>query len=170
MKKSINANILFLVCAVLITVFIIACSENTTTNTQNPGTPEAGTMSGTITFYDTNRVYSSNGYYDLSAYSSWPPTGAPNGSDTIKLTKNGNQYIGTFKVKGLTGGGSYVLVAAWIKTPYGPGSVYVQGVRGCDTNRTCYFVNPKRDTLPTNQGLENLNFNAALDTTSKVRF
>jgi hypothetical protein len=169
MKKSLKTNLIFFALTAAAAVFMYACGDdNIITNT--PNTPAVGTMSGTITFFDTNRVYS-GGNYDVSVYSSWPPTGPPAGSSAVTLTKNGNVYTGTYSIPGLTSGANYVTVAAWIKTPYGPGAVYVSGLRGCDTNAACFFANPTRDTLPSSQGLENLNFNADLDTSKmQVRF
>lgn len=170
MKKSLKVNALFLLLAAILTIGIYSCSEDTVTPT--PNTPPVGTMSGTITFYDTNRIYT-GGYYDVSVYTSWPPSGPPAGSDTIALTKNNNIYTGTYTIEGLTSGASYFTVAAWIKVPYGPGSVYMSGMRGCDTSASCFFSpsGPKQDTLPSNQGLNNLNFNADLDTAKmQVRF
>jgi hypothetical protein len=152
-------------------IFIYSCGDDEIVNNNNTNNPPAGTMSGTITFYDTNRVYSDSGYYDVSVYSSWPPQGPPSGSDSITLTKNNNIYTGAFSIAGLTSGANYVTVAAWIKFPYGQGSVYVSGMRGCDTNAACFFANPQRDTLPSDMGLDNINFNADLDTANmQVRF
>jgi len=167
MKTALKSNLFFLALAVTATILIYSCGTDTVTNTTT--TPDAGTISGTITFVDTTRVYN-NGYYDISAYSSWPPAGPPSASDTIKITKNNNVYNGTYKIKGLTGGASYVLAAAWIKTPYGPGSVYVLGLKGCDTVETCYN-NPTPVVLPSSQGLADVNFKAFIDTSkTHVKF
>lgn len=170
MKKSIKTNVFLFILTAITVIFLYSCSEDTV-SPNNPNNPPAGTMSGTITFYDTNRIYS-GGYYDVSVYATWPPQGAPSGSSAVTFTKIGDSvYTGTFTITGLTSGGNYVTVAAWIKTPYAPGSVHVAGVRGCDTNAACFFANPQRDTLPTNMGLENINFNADLDTANmQVRF
>jgi hypothetical protein len=161
-------SILFALIAV-IAVFIYSCGEDTVTPINN--VPPVGTLSGTITFYDTNRVYDDSNYYDLSAYSSWPPAGPPSASSIINLSKTNNVYTGTYQLTGLPDSGSFYVVAAWIKFPYGPGSVYVSGMYNCDTNVVCMFTNPTPAILPGNQGLNNINFNADLDTANmQLRF
>ncbi|MCC6866604.1 MAG: hypothetical protein IT280_10645 [Ignavibacteria bacterium] len=113
MNKILKYTSLFAFVAI-IGILINSCgNDNVTNNTNVP----AGTIRGTITFVDTNRVYN-NGYYDVSVYSSWPPAGPPSGSDTITLVKNGNTYTGTYEITGLSAG-SYVTTSAFIRTPYG---------------------------------------------------
>jgi len=147
-------------------ILINSCGSDTVT-TPTTTTVPAGTMKGTITFVDTNRQYT-NGYYDVSVYPSWPPAGPPSGSDTVLLTKNGNVYTGTYEITGLSAG-AYVTTCAWIKTPYGPGSVYLLGMRGCDTNHSpSCWGNPTRDTLTSSVGLGDLNFLSWIDTTKKI--
>ncbi len=167
MKKTLLKHLTLFTIVAFVGILINSCGSDPVTN--NPSVPDAGTMSGTITFVDTNRIYS-GGYYDVSVYSSWPPAGPPSGSDTVEFTKNGNVYTGKFKIVGLTSGANYVTTCAWIKTPYAPGSVYLLGLRGCDTNHSpsCWAVSPKKDTLPSTQGLDNINFISWIDTTKKI--
>lgn len=167
-----KTNLFFLLLAATVTLIIYSCGSDTITNTTTTTvscfsdtlTPGSGQIRGTVTFFDTNRVYG-GGYYDVSVYTAWPPTGPPSGSDTMEIIKNGSQYTGCFQIKGLTPGGSYVTVASWIKVPYGPGSVYVLGARGCDTVTSCIFATPRRDTLPATTGLKDINFGAFIDST-----
>ena len=169
MKNSVKLNGIVLFIALITTILIYNCGSDTVTNT--PNTPAAGTMSGTITFVDTNKV-DTNGYYDVSVYTSWPPTAQPPGSDTIKFTRTNGVYTGTYSIKGLTSGGIYYTVASYIHLPYGTGSVYVLGLRGCDNNEACYMTaGVKSDTLPSNQGLAGIDFKAFLNpNSSHVRF
>jgi len=168
-RNTFKTNLFFFILAVSLTFAIYSCSNDTVTNTITQ--PDAGTISGTLTFVDTNKVQcSSCGYYDIAAYASWPPAGPPSADDTLKITKNGTVYTGTYKIKGLTGGQSYILAASYIRTPYGPGSVSLLAVHGCDTSHamSCWFNNPKRDTIPSSQGLANINFLSWIDTTKRI--
>jgi hypothetical protein len=168
MKKTLLKHFMLFAFVASLGILMNSCGEDTVTP-NNPSVPEAGTMSGTITFVDTNKL-DSNGYYDVSVYTSWPPSGPPSASDTVTITKNGDTYTGTFQVKGLTSGAAYVTTCAWIKTPYAPGSVYLLGVRGCDTSHdpSCWLMNPKYDTLPSSQGLNSIDFKSWIDTTNKL--
>lgn len=170
MKNSFKLNGFLLILAIVATILIYDCgSDSVTTPTAGP---DPGTISGTVTFTDTNKVQCSTcGYYDIAAFSSWPPTGPPSSYDTLKLTKANNVYTATYKMIGLTGGGSYVIVAAYTKLPYAAGSNFILGIHGCDNNESCYLTNPKHDTIPSAQGLANINFNAFCDTASShVKF
>jgi hypothetical protein len=177
LNKSLKNHLFLFIFVALIGIFLNACSDDAVTPTTPATTfdcftdtnlPGSGKIRGTIDFYDTNRIYT-GGYYDVSAYSSWPPMGPPSASATVSLNKVNNAYKGCYELTGLNSG-VYVIVAAWIKTPYAPGSVYVSGIHGCDTNTACFFVNPTRDTL-TSSGLKNINFKADLDTSKmQMRF
>lgn len=170
MKNSVKLNGIVLFIALITTILIYNCGSDTVTNT--PNTPAIGTLSGTITFTDTNKV-DTNGYYDVSVYTSWPPAAQPPGSDTIKFTRTNGVYTGTFTIKGLESGRPYWTVAAYIHLPYISGSsVYVLGLRGCDNNEACYMgPGAKSDTLPSNQGLAGVDFKAFLNPNlSHVRF
>ncbi len=165
MKTTLLKHLMLFAFVAFVGILINSCGEDTVVTTAT--TVPAGTMKGTITFVDTNRVYNV-GYYDVSVYASWPPMGPPSGSDTVSLTKTGNVYTGTYEINGLSSG-SYVTTCAFIKTPYGPGSVYLLGVRGCDTNHSpICWGNPAKDSLSPNVGLENLNFLSWIDTTKKI--
>lgn len=164
MKKTFLKHLGLFVIVAFVGILINSCGDDTVVT---PTTVPAGTISGTITFVDTTRQYT-DGYYDVSVYASWPPSGPPSGSDTLTLTKNGDVYTGTYQISGLSAG-SYVTTCAWIKTPYAPGSVYLLGVRGCDTNRSpSCWGNPAKDSLPSDRGLNDINFKSWIDTTNKI--
>ncbi len=169
MKKSVKLNGFLLVIFTVATILIYNCGSDTTTNSTTG--PAAGTISGTITFADTNRVQCALcGYYSISAFATWPPVGPPNGTDSLKLTKSNNTYSATYNIVGLTGGGNYVLVTAYTKLPYSDSTNYILGIHGCDTSSSCWFSSPKRDTIPSAQGLANINFLSWADTAKGYKF
>jgi hypothetical protein len=165
MKTTLLKHLMVFTFVALVGILINSCGDDTVVT---PTTVPAGTMKGTITFVDTNRVYDDSSYYDVSVYPTWPPAGPPSGSDIVTLTKTGDVYTGTYEITGLSAG-AYVTTCAYIKVPYGPGSVYLLGMRGCDTNHSpVCWGNPTRDTLSSTVGLENLNFLSWIDTTKKI--
>lgn len=168
MKKTFLRHFAIFALVAFVGILINSCGSDTVTNNNNNNTVPAGTMKGTITFVDTNRVYGDSGYYDVSVYSSWPPSGPPSGSSNVTFTKNGNVYTGTYEITGLSAG-SYVTTCAYIKLPYGPGSVYLLGMRNCDTNSSpSCWGNPTKDSLHSDVGLGDLNFMSWIDTTKKI--
>lgn len=165
MKNTFLKHLGLFVIVAFVGILINSCGDDTVVT---PTTVPAGTIRGTITFVDTNRVYDDSSYYDVSVYASWPPTSGPSGSDVGTLTKSGDVYTGTYEITGLSPG-AYVTTSAFVKIPYGPGSVYLLGVRGCDTNSSpVCWGNPSRDTLKSDVGLENINFLSWIDTTKKI--
>lgn len=165
--KSKNTFKLSLVHAMLISVLMISvysCSDDDTTVTQNPTGPEANSISGTITFTDTNFV-TSGGYYDISVFNSWFPMGSPTGNDSLVITKVGNTYQANYKVTNIPNG-TYYLTSAWIKLPYVPGtSVNGLGLYGCDTT---LCMSPTAVTITDNVGRENINFLSKADTAKRI--
>jgi hypothetical protein len=94
-------------------------------------------ISGYITFTDTNLVY--GGYYAVSMYEnrSNPFDTLPLRSDSLTLSKNGNQYKSYFKFSGVSNG-QYYFGVTWIKYPFNPAlKPPVLGTRGCDTAHNC---------------------------------
>ncbi len=180
MNTSFRTHTILFALVVVIAVFIYSCGEDTVTPppTANfncftdTNTPAAGIINGTISFYDTNRVYPGlNGYYDVSAYTSWPPAGPPSASDSIDLNKVNDVYKGCYQLNNLPPSGTFYIVAAFIKLPYAQGSVFVSGMYGCDTNAICIFTNPGTVILNGSAGAKNINFNADLDTANmQIRF
>ena len=171
MKNSVKLNGFLLIIFTAVTILIYNCGSDSVTNTTTG--PAAGTINGTITFVDTSKVQCTPtcGFYELAAFSSWPPAGPPNAYSTLTLTKANNVYTSAYSLVGLTGGGNYVLVAAYTELPYHPMGNFVLGIHGCDTSSSCYFVNPKHDTLPSSVGLANINFKAFIDTSdTNIKF
>jgi hypothetical protein len=144
---------------VLVLVFsIYSCDSATVTPS-----PEANTISGTVTFADTNFTFT-GGYYDVAAFNSWPPSGAPTGDDSVTITKNGNVYTASYKIKGLANG-SYVLAMGW--RPIAGGQSPVMGLYGCDTSHNFSCV-PTSVSITHNTGVENINFICWADTSKKL--
>ena len=167
MKNSVKLNGFLLVIFTAATILIYNCGSDSVTN------PTTANISGTITFVDTSKIQCTPtcGFYELAAFSTWPPTGAPTAYSTLTLTKTNNVYTSSYQLVGLPIGGHFVLVAAFTELPYHTGGNFVLGVHGCDTAESCYLMNPKQDTISTSAGLTNINFMAFIDTTdSHVNF
>lgn len=153
-------------CFLLITSVFYSCKDDTVT----PSGPEAKSISGTITFADTNIMHSS-GYYDVSAFprSGWPPMAGPIQNDSLILTKVNNKYQATYKIQNLPDG-EYVITSAWIKLPYNPAtSTYGLGLYGCDTSHSFSCIgSPGTVTISNSIGVENVNFLSWADTTDRT--
>ncbi len=164
MKKGIYSVMLQSVCVIFLMFSINSCSNDTVT----PAGPDANTVSGTITFADTN-ILRTGGFYDIGVFPnpSTPPAywfGPPSSNDTLRYTKTGNLYTATFKLKGVSNG-SYV-VAVGFRTD--TQRDLIMGVYGCDTSHSTCFFDPQRISVTNNQGVENVNFISWADTTKKV--
>ncbi len=125
MKKTIKINLFFILLAALVTLFIYSCNNSTTT----PTTPTSFSLGGTVNFLDNNRV-SSGGYYNISVFTSWPPTGAPTAYDTLTIIPP-PPFSSTFTFNSLNNG-TYYLAVAWTRTPYVTGGNYVLGLYKCN--------------------------------------
>ncbi|HWA05826.1 MAG TPA: hypothetical protein VG961_04700, partial [Ignavibacteria bacterium] len=131
-----------------------------------PNTVPAGTISGTVTFTDTNLV-NSGGYYYIAAYASWPPTGNPTSGDTLIPVLNSGTYTASYTISGLPDTGNFVVTSAWLKVPYVPGAgIYGLGFYGCEPPSPSCVGNPSRVTLSSGVGQENINFKSNMDTAS----
>jgi len=168
-KKTIRTNLLFLFLAVLTTAILYGCKEDTVTN--QTGGPEANSISGTVTFVETDStVFGSNsvGTYEVVAFSSWPPMGPPTATDTLVYTKVGNVFQGTYKLTGLSNG-DYVIANGW-RTTVGWQSPGL-GIYGCDTahfGTSSCPNNPTRASISNSEGQVNINFLSWADTTKKI--
>ncbi|MCI0449165.1 MAG: hypothetical protein L0Y79_05170 [Chlorobi bacterium] len=164
MKKSLKTNALFFTAALLITLFIYSCSEDTTTNT---GGSSTYTISGTITFADTLKV-DSGGSYNISAFNSWFPTGQPNSFSILNPVKVGNVYTASYTLSGLSNG-YYFLASAWTIEPYTPGGNYVLGSYGCDTNGFVPPANCRPDSVViSGSNVTGINFYSYIDTNKSL--
>jgi hypothetical protein len=171
MKNTFYLKISKILAAVFIMFSIYSCSDDDTTPIVPIG-PAANTISGTITFVDTNFI-TSGGFYDIGVFPnpSNPPTywfGPPSSNDTLRYVKVGNVYQAPYVLKGVSNG-SYVVAVGFRKTSGGQSPIL--GVYGCDTIRAQYstcFLNPQRITISNDQGVEGVNFKSWADTTNKV--
>jgi len=148
-------------------------SDSTNPVTSTPF--DANSINGTITFVDSLFISdTTHGYYSIDAYSSWPPTGMPSAIAKIIPSKNSNgKYTANFKLI-VSGNGSYTLTTAFIKTPYGQGSVLGLGMydvtSGNDTthNSGTIFGSHTKAVITSGAGIGNINFNSWIDTTNKI--
>jgi hypothetical protein len=126
--------------------------------------PEPNSISGTITFVDTNFL-SNIYYYIAAAYTSWPPGQYPIQSDSIIIRKIGNIYQANYLIQRLYNGNYYIAVNL------GPLPIAVLGIYGCDTVHTQYSGCPNNPTtvqITNNFGLVNINFLSWADTSKKI--
>lgn len=132
--------------------------------------PQPSSVSGTITFVDTNFIQPASGHYYVGAYAQWPPTFfGPIELDTIQLQHVGNTYIGAYTVKNIPNG-SYKIALFY----YGLFSVLnapVLGIYGCDTTHIQFSscpANPNTVAISGNNGIGNINYLAWADTTHRI--
>lgn len=162
MKKTFLKHLGLFVIVAFVGIIINSCGDDTTTN-NNPGATTFS-ISGTITFADTTKV-NAGGSYNVSAFTSWFPTGSPSGISLMTPVKVGDVYTATYSISGLANG-YYFLASAWTKEPYVAGGNYVLGTNGCDTNSifTC-----RPDSVVVNgSNLTNINFYSYIDTAKKL--
>ncbi|MCB0723037.1 MAG: hypothetical protein KDC42_12130 [Ignavibacteriae bacterium] len=136
-------------------------------------TPANNTISGKITFVDTNRI-TSGGYYDIGVFPnpSNPPTywfGPPTVNDTLELIFVNGKYEAFYSLSGVPDG-DYVVAVGFRKDTGGQSPI--MGVYGCDTARavwgsTC-FLDPQRISIVNNAGVTDVNFLSWADTTNKI--
>lgn len=170
MKKRLKRNVIQIFAAAIFIVGLSGCSDDE--NTVNTVLPEANSISGTITFVDTNFI-TAGGYYDIGVFPnpSVPPAywfGPPSANDTLVYTRVGATYKATYKLRGVNNG-SYVVAVGFRKNTGGQSPI--MGVYGCDTLRAQYsncFLDPQRITISNNLGVENVNFLSWADTTMKI--
>jgi hypothetical protein len=158
----------------LISFSIFSCKSDTANPVNNNPTFDANTINGTITFVDTLFISDTNhGYYDISAFSTWPPQGNASASSKIIPVKSNGKYSATFKLL-MPGDGSFTLTTAFIKTPYVQGSsvlgLGMYDAAGNDTTHSqsiIYGSHPKA-VITGGAGIGNINFNSWIDTAMKI--
>lgn len=131
-----------------------------------PG-PQPNSISGRITFVDTNFV-SGPDYYSVAAYNSWPPGGSVAGTDSLVIVKSGNVYHADYTIPRLYDGNYYVAVNTGTA---GIVSFEILGIYGCDTVHLQYSncpANPSTVQIQNNIGIENINFLSWADTTKRI--
>ena len=131
--------------------------------------PEPNSISGTITFADSNFVTPSSHYY-AAAYitGSWPPSNRGASMDSLYIHRNGNVYTADYRLRHLINGSYIVCVQVSIPLVLnGP----VEGIYGCDTahvNFSSCPQNPNTAIITNSNGVENINFLSWADTTRRI--
>lgn len=161
MKNMKLKNLIYSV-ALLSVVVLSRCGSDSSTNPPPPSGPEPNTISGTVNFLDSGLV-PSGGYYSILAFTSWPPTSQYSALDSLEIT--GPPYKANYKLVNLNSG-NYFLVIGWTKIPYGPGSNYILGLYNC--NPPSLMCIPDTAKIINNNGLQNINPVAYLDTAKKI--
>lgn len=167
MKKNFLLNSLFVLCAAALITIAYSCKSDDVVAIV---LPDANTISGTITFADTNIGASTSGYYDVAVFPTWPPAGAPTANDSLRLTKVGGKYVATYKIKGLPNDGTFALAIGWRRISGGASPV--MGIYGCDTahytSPTSCPGNPSRITITGGAGVTGKDVLSWADTTKRV--
>lgn len=165
MNTSFKTQSIFFILTIVVALFIYSCSDDSS----NPGNnnPTSFSITGTITFADTTRVYT-GGSYNISAFTSWPPAGQPSAIGFLTPVLNGGVYSSTYSLTSLPNG-YYYLATAWTKEPYVVGGNYVLGTYGCDTN-SIFTCSP--DSVVINSAnVPNINYYSYIDTSKNlIRF
>ncbi len=166
MKTKFIGNFLFVLCAAALLTVAYSCKSDDVITTV---LPDANTISGTVTFADSNFI-ATGGTYLISAYASWPPMGPPATYDTIKINRNSstgkwNQAY-DYKLKGLNNG-DYAIAVGFRKATGGQSPI--MGIFGCDTtHNTCVLTTTMRAGIVNNAGVTGINFTSWADTTKKL--
>jgi hypothetical protein len=162
LKKRIISNLVFLI--ILGTIVIMACNNNPVIN-------NTYTVSGTVTFADTSNLITDTavGFYTVDAFSTWFPTGSPNGFAVLNITKTGNVYSANYSIPGLSNG-IYVITTAFLKKPYpAPNHILGLGLYGCDTSHSFSCLsNPPNKANIAGYNVTGINFLSLLDTTKQI--
>jgi hypothetical protein len=171
LKTKLFGNFLFVICAIALITIAYSCKSDEIVTSSGP---ENNTISGTVYFADTSIGSSAAGYYDIAAFSSWPPTGAPSANDSLELVKVGGKYQATYTIKGLGVGvdsAKYVVAIGWRRVTGGASPV--MGIYGCDTahytppTSTCPY-NPTKIIIRGNAGVTGQNVISWADTTKRI--
>ncbi len=132
--------------------------------------PQPSSISGQITFVDTNFIQDSGNRYYVGAYIQWPPSFyGPISIDTVSIHQQGNSFYGTYTVGNLPNG-SYKIAFFYFGL-YSVLNAPVLGIYGCDTVHLQYSncpSNPEMVTVSSNIGVQNINFLSWADTTHRI--
>ncbi len=133
--------------------------------------PEPNSISGTITFADTNFVHPPF-YYISCVYTTlnWPPAFfVPDGIDSLVIQHSGGVYTASYKIRHLTNGTYYIAASTTDRNTPNNNNIY--GTYGCDTARTkfsgCAFT-PVKVTISGNNGVTGINFLSWADSTKVI--
>ncbi|MCI0449831.1 MAG: hypothetical protein L0Y79_08610 [Chlorobi bacterium] len=135
--------------------------------------PLPNSISGTITFVDTNFLPLPDKYM-VAAFPSngkWPPiVYIPAGDDSLIIERVGNVYRANYTIRNLLNGTYYITSLAISFPPLVEVHSYL-GIYGCDTVHIPFSscpLNPTGVTITNNFGVENINFLSWADTTKKI--
>jgi hypothetical protein len=129
--------------------------------------PEPNSISGTITFVDTNFLPSPY-YYKVGAFENWPPVSLPLENDSLNITLVGNLYKADYKISRISSGIYFVAVYPETAIIH---DVKILGIYGCDTVHVNFSTcpqNPSSVEIFQNWGIENINFLSWADTTKRI--
>lgn len=172
MKRKVLSNA-FAFSAIAMLLFIAySCSDSSNTTTPPAGL-DANSINGTVLFADTNFGSASVGNYNISAFTSWPPSGPPSANVNLTISKVGSVYQGTYKITAVNNG-IYFIAVGWRRLIGGASPV--MGIYGCDT---MHYMPPAntcpRDTAQMNKaiisgnaGISLPNFLTWADTTKRI--
>ncbi len=128
--------------------------------------PMPNSISGTVTFADTNFVPLPS-YYRVGAFVEWPPF-TPVNSDSLAITHIGNIYRANYTITGLMTGDYRIAVYPEVGSLSG---VEILGIYGCDTARAEFSncpLSPVTVPIINNWGVEDINFLSWADTTKNI--
>lgn len=171
--RKLLTNLAFVVVLVSMLTIAYSCSDNTVTPTT---TYDQLSINGRITFPDTAGYYkftdTSKGYYNISAFSKWPPMGPASANSKLVIKMEGGKMVADYKLI-VPANGYYAVTSAYIKLPYLPfGSVYGLGKYMSDTTHNPIVVydssSSAKVSITGNQGVGNINFLSWIDTTKKI--
>ncbi len=132
--------------------------------------PEPNSISGTITFADTNFVFLPAHYVSLAfTTSNWPPLlFTPSDFDSLSIQHTGNSYTAEYKLRNLPNGVYYICSTIRENHSF---MENLYGTYGCDTSRikfsNCAFT-PIQVTISGNNGVTGINFLAWADSTKTI--
>lgn len=128
--------------------------------------PEPNSISGMITFADTNFLPLPF-YYKAGAFADWPPLAAIN-DDSLEIIHVGNTYMARYKIRMLPSGDYRIAVFPEVGSLSG---FSILGIYGCDTVHVAYSncpLNPTSVSIINNWGVEGINFLSWADTTKRI--
>ena len=156
-------NFFVIVFIVVMSIVVYSCDTVESPN------PLANTINGTIFFADTNFT-TSGGSYNLFVYDNndWPLAGTPVYSNTINISKDGNNaFITEYQyTTSEVPSGSYVVSVIYQNS----GNQKVLGIFGCDTSHslTCYNSPSRLATIVTTEGLRGIDILSWADTSQQI--
>jgi hypothetical protein len=168
--RKLFTNLAFTVVLVSMLTIAYSCSKD---NTVSPNYDQLS-VSGRVSFVDTVGFYkftdTSKGYYDISAFAKWPPTGPASANARLVLKMVSGKMVADYQLT-VPNNAFYTITTSYIKLPYSGGSVYGLGKYGCDTTHNpgvIYDTTNARVSVSGTMGIGNINFLSWIDTTNKI--